>query len=118
MNTTILFLGVSVFYFALLALTGRRLMSLATAAIYGVLPHYTTDRFWYANFCANLSMVFYFLSLYWDVKFLRFQGSRMWQWKTAASLSLVTSSLSYEVFMPLFLVNPVLIALKRRQLKA
>jgi hypothetical protein len=117
-NTAILFLGVSVFYFALLALTGRRLMSLAIAAIYGVLPHYATDRFWYANFCANLSMVFYFLSLYWDVKSLRFKGSRMWQWKGAASLSLVTSSLSYEVFMPLFLLNPVLIAFKRWQLRA
>jgi hypothetical protein len=116
-NTAILFLGVSVFYFALLALTGRRLMSLAIAAIYGVLPHYSTDRFWYANFCANLSMVFYFLSLYWDVKSLRFKGSRMWQWKGAGSLSLVTSSLSYEVFMPLFLLNPVLIAFKRWQLR-
>jgi hypothetical protein len=117
MNTTILFLGVCVFYFALLLLTGRRLMSLAIAAIYVVLPHYSTDRFWYANFCANLSMIFYFLSLYCDVKSTRFQGLRAWQWKGAGSLSLVTSSLSYEVFMPLFLLNPVLIAFKRWQLR-
>jgi len=116
-NTTILFLGVGVFYFALLVLTERRLMSLAVAAIYGLLPHYSTDRFWYANFCANLSMIFYFVSLYCDLKSVRFQGSRVWQWKGAASLSLVMSSLSYEVFMPLFLLNPVLIAFKRWQLR-
>jgi hypothetical protein len=117
MNTAILFLGVGVFYFALLLLIERRLMSLTVAAIYGVLPHYSTDRFWYANFCANLSMIFYFLSLYCDLKSVKFQGSRVWRWKGAASLSLVISSLSYEVFMPLFLLNPVLIAIKRWQLR-
>ena len=74
-NTATFFLGLCAFYIALRSLTERRLMSLATTVIYGLLPHYSTDRFWYATFNANVSMVFYFLSLYCDVSLLTFRRS-------------------------------------------
>jgi len=59
-NTLTFCLGVCVFYLALRELTGRRVTSLSTITLFGLLPHYSTDRFWYATFNGNISMVFLF----------------------------------------------------------
>jgi hypothetical protein len=115
-STAALLAGVCMFYLVLRTLTQRRLLSLATAVLYGLLPHYSTDRIWYAIWAANLSMVLYFLSLYADLNQLSFR-SWIWPWKVVASLSLMLSLLAYEPFMPFFLLNPVLVALKRWQLQ-
>ena len=52
-----------VFYLTLREIWMRRLLVLALPLVYLLLPHYSTDRFWIAAHQANLSMVFYFLSL-------------------------------------------------------
>jgi hypothetical protein len=115
-NTATFCAGICVFYLALREFTGR-LTSLAIAIVYGLLPHYSTDRFWYATFNANISMFFYFLSLYCNMRELSVGKRSLWPLKAVASASLVLSCLAYEVFMPLFLLNPILFAFRRRQLE-
>src|SRR5262245_37145597 len=60
--------GLFMFYLALRTLTGHRLVSVATVVLYGLLPHYSTDRVWHSILVANLSMGLYFLSLFADLK--------------------------------------------------
>jgi hypothetical protein len=117
-STAVLAAGVCAFYLVLRAFTGRRLISLGAAVVFGLLPHYSTDRFWYAIWAASFGMLFYFLSLYGDLKQLETGRSWIWPWKVIGSVCLIIGSLAYELFMPLFLLNPALIALKRLQLKA
>ena len=116
-NTAVFFSGLCAFYLVLRAITANRLITLAVTLVYGLLPHYSTDRFWYASFQANLSMSLYFASLYCDLQKLASRRPSIWYWQMLASLSLIVSTLAYEVFMPLFLINPLLLALKQRQLE-
>ncbi len=46
------FLGLCAFYFALRGFLGDRTVVLAVVAVYSILPHYSTDRLWYASFPA------------------------------------------------------------------
>jgi hypothetical protein len=108
--------GVCVFYVTLRNCTDRRLFSLATAAVYGSLPHYSTDRLWAGVLVANLSMGLYFLSLFADLKQLS-RRSWFWPWKIVSAISLIISLLAYELFMPFFLMNPVLVAIRRWTMK-
>ena len=64
-NTGVLALGAVLFYLLLRELGRPRLVSLAIPALYVLLPHYSTDRFWYAAFPTTLSMALYFW-LFWD----------------------------------------------------
>jgi hypothetical protein len=116
LNTASFLFGLCMFYLALRTLTERRLISVATAVLYGLLPHYSTDRVWYAILVANLSMALYFLSLFADLKQVTWR-SWLGPWKVVSSASLVLSLLAYELFMPFFLLNPVLVAIKRVQFK-
>lgn len=111
-NTAAFFSGLCLFYLAVRLFTGHRLFALATAAVYGTMPHFSTDRIWLATFCANLSMVFYFLSLYADLRQIE---RREWlgRWKAVSAAALVLSGLAYEVFLPFFLVNPLLCAIRQ-----
>jgi len=97
------------FYLALRRLGLGRGVSVAVPLLYSVLPHYSTDRVWFAAFQAPLSMVLYFASLNAGLASLR--GSR-WAsltWQVASVLALVASGLCYELTVPLFLLNPVLV---------
>jgi hypothetical protein len=116
-STATFFVGLCLCYLVLRTFTERRLFSLATTVVFASLPHYSTDRVWYAIWAANFSMVFYFLSLYGDLRQLTSGKSWIWPWKIISSVSLIISLLAYELFLPFFLLNPVLIALKRRQLQ-
>jgi len=115
-NAGVLLSGVVLFYLVLRELNQGRVLTLTGSLVYGLLPHYSTDRFWYAAFVANLSMALYFLSLYADLWVLRTKGMPIWGWKLLSILSLVGSTLSYEVFLPLFLLNPLLSWYRARQL--
>jgi len=117
-NTAVLLSGLCVLYFVLRALTENRLIALAITLVYGLLPHYSTDRFWNAGSQANLSMALSFFSLYCDLRLLTSKGLAIWGWKAAALLGLTASALAYEIFMPLLLLSPLLIAFKWRELRA
>ncbi len=105
----LMFVAITVlFYLVLRHLKLPRIIAVAVPMVYALLPHYSTDRFWYAAFQANLSIGFYFFSLYSGLKALSFQTTRPMLWKMFSVVSLIISALSYEVVLPLVLVNAVL----------
>ncbi|QHT70112.1 hypothetical protein GXP67_27430 [Rhodocytophaga rosea] len=117
MNSGIILTGVLIFYFILRKLQIGRTVALSIAAIFILLPHYSTDRLWFSAFMVSLSMTLYFISLYADLQVLQSKSIRIYFWKALSIFGLVCSSLSYEVFMPLFFINPFLVWLSAYQLK-
>jgi hypothetical protein len=115
-NAAVFLAGIVLFYLVLRELGQRRVLALTVSVAYALLPHYCTDRFWVIAFVANLSMALYFLSLYADLRSLRARSAPLWAWKCLSILSLLGSSLAYEVFLPLFLLNPLLIWYRIRQI--
>jgi hypothetical protein len=102
------------FYLCLLELRFSRLLALAVPLVYIFLPHYSTDRFWFATFVTPLAMALYFVSLYFD---LRAIGARRWRftWKAGSIAALLGSSLGYETTLGLFLINPFLVWYRQRR---
>lgn len=108
-NAAVLLCAVLLLYLALRELGLPRLVTLSTPAIYALLPHYATDRFWVAAFQAGLSMALYFLSLYADLRTLRAGAAARWGWKLLSLGAMLVAGLAYEVVLPLFLLNALLI---------
>lgn len=113
-NGVVLVSGVLLFYWSLRELQPSRLLALAVPVVYGLLPHYSTDRFWYAAFMANLSMSLYFASLYCDLRTLRARSPHCWGWKLLSLASLLVSTMGYEMFIPLFFGNALIVAYRGR----
>ncbi len=107
-NTTVLIAIAVLFYFVLRQLKLPRIITIALPLVYILLPHYSTDRFWFASFQVNLSMLLYFFSLYAGLRALAVQTVRKMTWKFFSLLSVFLSILSYEVVVPLFLLNVLL----------
>jgi hypothetical protein len=116
-NGSVFLCGIVYFYLVLRAFEQPRVLSLAVPAVYALLPHYCTDRFWIAAFNVNLSMTLYSLGLYADLRATQTRGGKLWTWKTLAIVGLLGSTLAYEVFLPLFFINPILVwfHLRRRE---
>jgi hypothetical protein len=114
-NTAVLVVIPLLFYVALRELGQPRIVALAVPIVYVLLPHYSTDRFWIAAIQANLSMALYFLSLYSDARAVRSRTASFWSWKLLGLLSLLGSTLAYEVALPLFLLNLLVVWSRGRQ---
>jgi hypothetical protein len=108
-NSFALMASVLLFYLVIREIGQRRVIALAISTIYLLLPHYSTDRFWIAAHQATFSILFYFLSLYADLRAYREYPNRLIGWKFLSVLGLILSGLSYEVALPLFVLNPLLI---------
>ncbi|HZB51908.1 MAG TPA: hypothetical protein VE547_22670, partial [Mycobacteriales bacterium] len=108
-NTLVLAAMGALGYLVLRELGLGRLPAVAVAVTYGLLPHYSTDRFWWAAFGYGLAMTLAFASLYCDLRALRGRGAARWWWKIAALAALALSGLGFEVALPLLAVAvPVL----------
>jgi hypothetical protein len=59
-------------------------------------------------------MAFYFLALYSDVRAVR-PSAYPWFWLVLGAFALVIGGLSYEVFLPLYLFNPLLVWYWRKE---
>ena len=82
----------------------RRNIALPVALIYGVLPNYSTDRYWYVAFAITLSMTAALASLYLAARGAR--GPRVgWSAWGASMALLLVSALAYEVALPLLLIG-------------
>ena len=100
------------FYFTFSCLGQRRAIIFAIALLIACLPHSSTNRVWIASVEANLSAAFYFISLWCDCAFIsRNRLARIWFLIGGAML--LMSTLSYELTLPLFLINPWLIGIFR-----
>jgi hypothetical protein len=113
--TVVIFLSLWIFYLALHQLLEDRVAALAIVLIYGLLPHYSTVRLWLATTQITVSMAAYFLAVYSDAREL--QANAGWGWAILSVLCLCLSGLAYEAFLPLFLLNPIIMGLKHIQLR-
>ncbi|MBE9127586.1 MULTISPECIES: hypothetical protein [unclassified Coleofasciculus] len=115
-NAAVLLSGILLFYLVLRELGQSRLLALTVPVVYALLPHYSTNRFWVASFQITLSMTLYFLSLYSDLRGIQAREPLVWSWKVLSIISLLGSGLAYEIFLPLFLLNPLVVWYRSRQL--
>ena len=114
-NTTLLGAGAVLCYLVCRELGIWRHLALAVALVFGLLPHYSTDRFWVATIQVTLSMTLYLLSFYADLRATRSTSTGSTGWRGLALATMITSVLAYEVVLPFFLLNPVLAAVQARR---
>ncbi len=98
------------------ALGADRAVALGAALVYATLPHFSADRFWMATGQISLSAATCFLSLRFELGAVTApstagRGLR----KLGALLAMAVSILAYEVFIPFFLLVPVLAVLQHRR---
>jgi hypothetical protein len=103
-------------YIVMRELRQPRLLALAVPAVYLTTPSYSAARFWYTGYLAALSGVLYLVTVYSDLRSVYARRLRWWLWRAAALLGLVASALTYEVSLPLFVLNPILASYHGRQL--
>jgi hypothetical protein len=102
-------------YLVLRELRLPRAVCVAVPLVYSMLPHYATERFWLDAFQISLSTAFYLLSLYAGLRALRSSSLMLWGWLGVAVIAIAGSLLSYEIVVPLFALNLVLIWWASRQ---
>jgi hypothetical protein len=68
-----------------------------------------------ATIQVTLSMTLYLLSLYADLRATRSTSTGSWGWRGLALAAMVASVLAYEVVLPFFLLNPVLVTVRARR---
>lgn len=106
-NTGLFALAAVLMMLVLRELRFPRALSVAVPSLYVVLPHYSTARFWYANFQAGLSLVLYLLGLYAGLRAVR--AARPAAWSALSVVSVAASVLAYELVLPLALLHPLLL---------
>jgi hypothetical protein len=114
-NALILMVSALLLHKILGELTQSRRIALAVPLVFFLLPQYATNRFWPAAFATNVSMALYFLSLLFWLRMARAGPRSVWAWLGLSLLALLGSALAYEVFLPLFLLHPVLLEACRRR---
>lgn len=99
-------IGITVmFYLIMRQLKMPRIIAVSLPLVFALLPNYSTDRFWFAVFQANLSMLFYFISLFAAIRAVSFNTVWSSHWKVVSIVSLILSALSYEIALPLSLLT-------------
>jgi len=92
-----------------------RLIAIAIPLVWLCLPHYATNRYWYAAFAVPLCTLFYFASLYADLRVVRPGRLGAFAWKVLAIAGLLASVLTYEIWLPLFFLSPLLVWYRSHQ---
>jgi len=101
-------IGITVLFYCILKrLKLPRIIAVAIPLVYALLPNYSADRFWYAAFQANLCILLFLISLYAGLRAFSHYTVRTSFWKAVSIFGLVLSSLSYEVAIPLVVLNMV-----------
>ena len=93
-----------------------RLPALAVAVTFGLLPHYSTDRFWWAAFGYAAAMALAFVSIWADLVALRSRGVRRWVLKVTALVALALCGLGIEIALPLLVLAVPLLWYRARRL--
>ena len=104
-NTVVLGLAAVFLYLGLKEIRLGRWLAFVVAVVFGLLPHYSTDRFWIASHQATLSMAFAFIGIYALSRSMRLEASNPARWLALAVLALVLSILSYEVALGLIIAS-------------
>jgi hypothetical protein len=96
-NTAVLGLTIALLYLALNELQLGRWLAFVIALLFGLLPHYSTDRFWFASHQATFCMALALLGIYALLRSARQNEPHPKMWSALAVISMVLSILSYEV---------------------
>jgi len=114
-NAVILGLVTVCLYFTLNEVRVERWLAFTIALTFGLLPHYSTDRFWTSSQQATLCVAFALAGIYALSRSARLEEPRPKQWLAVAVLALALSILSYEVALGLIVASVGLIAWRRYQ---
>jgi hypothetical protein len=113
-NATVLASAALLLYFVLREFDVERVIAVAIAAVYILLPNYSTDRFWFAAFTYPLTTTLFLLSVY---AFVRAIGSRFVEsWILLGLGSLGAALLGNELVVPFAVALPVALWLRVRHL--
>ena len=93
-------------------LRAPRVIGLAVALTYALLPSYSTDRFWFLAFAIVLSMTTCLASIYAALRVVTASPRAALAWAVVSPVALLVSGLSYEVALPLLLLLPILVGLR------
>lgn len=107
-NSAVLVLIILMLYLVLRLLKVPRIISLSASLVFAMMPNYSTDRFWYAAYQVNISLLLFLLSTYFGLKAFAGKNAKKILWKTISLGSLILSTLSYEVVLPYVFLNMVL----------
>jgi hypothetical protein len=103
-------------YLVLRRLRFPRGVAVSIPAVYATMPNYSTTRFWFASFGYLLGMAFYLVGLNADLRAATSdRPRRTWGWKAVALASLALAAFGYEVVVPFFLLNIVLVEIVARR---
>lgn len=112
MNTLVLALAIVFLYLAIRESGVGRWLAFAIALVYGMLPHYSTDRFWISAHQATLSMAFAFIGMYALLRSLRCPETYSKRWTVLAFIALLFSFLTYEVAVPMIMMFVIAIVVR------
>lgn len=104
-NATVFMALIILLYLILRKINIPRIIAVSIPLLYALLPNYSADRFWYAAFQANLSILLFLISFYAGLRAFSQHTTRRTLWKILSISSLLLSSLSYEVAMPFVLLS-------------
>jgi len=109
-NAILIGLIVVLLYLLIRELRSERWLAFAIALQFGLLPHYSTDRFWVTmHGAANLSMAFGLLSMLALFRSKRRHEEHRRTWLALAVCALIASFLSYEVVLG-FIAGMIILA--------
>ena len=100
-------------YLVLTEVFDQRGLPFVIAIMFGLLPHYSTDRFWIMMHSTTYSMAFAFLGVYSLFRWLRSTGRHAAGWVVLALMELVASILCYEVALGLIAASIFFIGWRR-----
>lgn len=95
-DQVVLGLAVAAFYLAMREVLEDRPLALAIALVFGMLPHYSTDKVW-ATMAAEPCALFAYLGIFALAKSLRKKDTHPSLWLMLAMVAMTLSILSYEV---------------------
>jgi len=114
-NAAVLFFAALLLYFIAREFDSGRVIAVAVAAVYILLPNYSTDRFWFAAFTYSLTTMLFLLGVY---AFVRAVRSRLPEgWILLGLVALSVALLGTEIVFPLAAALPVALWLRVQQLQ-
>jgi len=90
-NSLMIACAALVLYMALCEFGLSEFPAVAIALVYGLIPHYSTDRFWIAAAQSNVCMAFSFLSFYAAARISPVRPTRRWAWMATSILAMLAS---------------------------
>jgi hypothetical protein len=117
-NSLILVTGAVLIYLSAARLGATRAIAFALPAVYALLPHYSTGRFWFAAFGYPLVVLCCFAHLYTNLRAATERGSRRVWWKSVGVISCTLGALGYEIALPLLVANIVVVTWHVRRINA